>query len=99
MMPFLSQIDTEKGIDGTEKTAGLGLAAELGVVVTLPLLLLGCGGRGSSSSPPPGMMTGQFWTDLTGAGLREFWPGSLATASVWRRVLIPLHDCIVTVII
>jgi hypothetical protein len=56
----------------------LGLAAELGLVmITLPLLLLGCGGGGSSSSSTsPGMMTGQFWTDLTGTGLREFWPGS-----------------------
>ena len=58
----------------------LGLAAELGLVmITLPLLLLGCGGggsSGSSSSTSLGMMTGQFWTDLTGAGIREFWPGS-----------------------
>ena len=59
------------------------MAAELGLVmITLPLLLLGCGGGGSgSSSASPGIMTGQFWTDLTGAGITEFWPGSHATAS------------------
>ena len=26
-------------------------------------------------------MTGQFWTDLTGSGIREFWPGQAETAS------------------
>lgn len=58
----------------------LRLALELGLVTSaLPLLLLGCGGGGGSGGS--GMMTGQFWTDLTGSGIREFWPGQAETAS------------------
>ncbi len=67
----------------------LGLVAELGLLmITLPLVLLGCGGGGGSSSAgasTTGMMSGQFWTDLTGAGIRMFlpgFPGSPATGDV-----------------
>ena len=62
----------------------LGLAAEVSLlIITLPLLLLGCGGGGSSgSSNTLGMMTGQFWTDLTGAGIREFCTASRPPANL-----------------
>jgi hypothetical protein len=57
----------------------LRLALELGLVTSaLPLLLLGCGGGGGGSGES-GMMSGQFWTDLTGTGLREFQAGNAAS--------------------
>lgn len=60
----------------------LGLAVELGIlVVTLPLLLLGCGGGSTGGSTTPAAMQGQFWTDFTGAGIREFTPGSSVSAT------------------
>lgn len=67
----------------------LSLLTELGLLmITLPLLLLGCGGGGggggssSTGASTTGMMSGQFWTDFTGAGIRAFFPGSPATGDV-----------------
>jgi hypothetical protein len=54
-------------------------AIELAVFVSaLPVLLLGCGGGGggtTSSDPNAGRMSGQFWTEVEGAGLRIFYAG------------------------